>query len=152
MPTRTYMGVDARRDHSLRRPRPDLSVQLGTPNACTACHTDRPPQWAADTIVRWYGPGPRPPHFATALHAGRTRQPGAEGTLVRLLGDAPRPGMARDTAVSMLGRYLSPQSLRAVESVLADGDPLVRMAAVTILEAAEPNDRLGMAGTVLRDA
>ncbi|TWU07921.1 multiheme c-type cytochrome [Stieleria varia] len=38
MPHTTYMEVDARRDHSLRIPRPDLSVQLGTPNACSHCH------------------------------------------------------------------------------------------------------------------
>jgi tetratricopeptide (TPR) repeat protein len=41
MPTTTYMAVDARHDHSLRIPRPDLSLQLGTPNACTGCHLDR---------------------------------------------------------------------------------------------------------------
>ena len=34
----TYMAVDPRRDHSLRVPRPDLSVKLGTPNACSHCH------------------------------------------------------------------------------------------------------------------
>ncbi|MEM9589361.1 MAG: multiheme c-type cytochrome, partial [Planctomycetota bacterium] len=38
MPHTTYMDVDARRDHSLRVPRPDLSVKLGTPNACSGCH------------------------------------------------------------------------------------------------------------------
>jgi len=38
MPHRTYMDVDKRRDHSLRVPRPDLSVELGTPNACSGCH------------------------------------------------------------------------------------------------------------------
>lgn len=38
MPHRTYMDVDKRRDHSLRVPRPDLSVKLGTPNACSSCH------------------------------------------------------------------------------------------------------------------
>lgn len=38
MPATTYMDVDPRRDHSLRIPRPDLSVKLGTPNACVACH------------------------------------------------------------------------------------------------------------------
>lgn len=41
MPEATYMAVDERRDHSLRVPRPDLSVKLGTPNACTGCHLDR---------------------------------------------------------------------------------------------------------------
>jgi len=38
MPETTYMKVDPRRDHSLRVPRPDLSVRLGTPNACSRCH------------------------------------------------------------------------------------------------------------------
>ncbi len=40
MPHRTYMDVDPRRDHSLRIPRPDLSVKLGTPNACSGCHVN----------------------------------------------------------------------------------------------------------------
>lgn len=41
MPATTYMAVDPRRDHSLRIPRPDLSVALATPNACTGCHLDQ---------------------------------------------------------------------------------------------------------------
>jgi tetratricopeptide (TPR) repeat protein len=41
MPQTTYMDVDPRRDHSLRIPRPDLSVELDTPNACTRCHIDK---------------------------------------------------------------------------------------------------------------
>lgn len=53
MPQTTYMDVDPRRDHSLRIPRPDLSVQFGTPNACTGCHVrdERLPgqQTTADT-------------------------------------------------------------------------------------------------------
>ena len=40
MPETTYMMIDPRRDHSLRVPRPDLSVQHGIPNACTQCHLD----------------------------------------------------------------------------------------------------------------
>ncbi len=38
MPATTYMDVDSRRDHSFRVPRPDLSLSLNTPNACTGCH------------------------------------------------------------------------------------------------------------------
>ncbi len=41
IPETTYMEVDPRRDHSFRVPRPDLSVALGTPNACSRCHLDR---------------------------------------------------------------------------------------------------------------
>ena len=56
MPERTYMVVDKRHDHSFRIPRPDLSVTLGTPNACNDCHTDKPADWAAAAIARWHGP------------------------------------------------------------------------------------------------
>jgi Flp pilus assembly protein TadD len=41
MPQTTYMEVHPRRDHSIRIPRPDQSVELGTPNACSRCHLDR---------------------------------------------------------------------------------------------------------------
>lgn len=41
MPETPYMDVDFRRDHSIRVPRPDLSVDLGTPNACTGCHLEQ---------------------------------------------------------------------------------------------------------------
>lgn len=40
MPVTKYMAVDPRRDHSLRVPRPGLSVDLGVPNACTGCHLE----------------------------------------------------------------------------------------------------------------
>ena len=29
-------------------PQPDLSVRLGTPNACTGCHEGRTDSWAAE--------------------------------------------------------------------------------------------------------
>lgn len=40
MPESPFMDVDLRRDHSMQIPRPDLSVELGTPNACTGCHLE----------------------------------------------------------------------------------------------------------------
>ncbi len=46
MPPKTYMVVDPRHDHSMRIPRPDLSLQLGTPNACNNCHQDKDAGWA----------------------------------------------------------------------------------------------------------
>jgi hypothetical protein len=55
MPARTYMVVDPRRDHSFQVPRPELSVTLGTPNACTACHQDQPPTWATDQLFSVWG-------------------------------------------------------------------------------------------------
>ncbi|MDA8814920.1 multiheme c-type cytochrome [Luminiphilus sp.] len=53
MPSQVYMGVDARRDHSMRIPRPGVSLSTGSPNACTQCHEDRTDSWAYDTLQQW---------------------------------------------------------------------------------------------------
>ena len=109
MPMKNYMVVDARRDHSIRVPRPDLSASLGTPNACTQCHADRPGQWAAETVVGWY-PGGRQtvPHFGTALRAGRVGAADAEQQLDRLILDRSQPAIARASALPLLGPSITP--------------------------------------------
>jgi len=58
MPPRTYMVVDPRHDHSMRIPRPDISVKLETPNACTNCHASQSGEWAAEQVRKWYGREP----------------------------------------------------------------------------------------------
>ncbi len=58
MPTKRYMGVDDRRDHSFKIPRPDISIKYDTPNACVECHTDQTNVWAKDTLEQWHGKAP----------------------------------------------------------------------------------------------
>ena len=139
MPATTYMVVDPRRDHSLRVPRPDLTVSLGVPNPCNGCHTDRSPAWAAQTVESWYGHVPSGlQQFAAALAAGERDAPGAEHQLARLIADAHQPAIARATAIALLGRRLSPATLPLVERALDDASSLVRAAAVRTLAEVEP--------------
>ncbi len=139
MPARTYMVVDPRHDHSLRIPRADLSVTLGTPNACNSCHPTKSAQWAADAIAKWTG---EPPHgfqkFSEALHAGSVGAPGARGALITLIDDKTQPALARASALDRLGRLLTPATLDAVTRSLNDPDPVVRMAAVDALANTDP--------------
>jgi predicted CXXCH cytochrome family protein len=142
MPARVYMGVDARRDHAFRVPRPDLSATLGTPNPCTACHTGRSAAWAAAAVRGWTGPERAPrPHFAAALDAGRRGRLDAERRLAALATEAEQPGIARATALALLPGYLTLASAPAVEAGLRDPDPLVRAAAAGAAEAL-PRDRV----------
>ena len=60
MVERVYMGIDGRRDHSFRVPRPDLAAETGAPDACTDCHSDRTPGWAAQQIAAWHAREPAP--------------------------------------------------------------------------------------------
>ncbi len=152
MPAKTYMVVDPRRDHSMRVPRPDLSMKLGTPNACHRCHTDRSAQWAADAFAKWYGKRQASDgDFGEALYAGQKGQPGAALALTKLADDPAKPNIARASALSLLRGYPSPASLEAIRRGLKNDDPLVRLAALSALEIVEPKDRLGLAFHLLSD-
>jgi predicted CXXCH cytochrome family protein len=149
---RTYMQIDGRRDHSLRVPRPDLSVTLGTPNACTDCHRDRTAQWAADAVAQWFGPQRRQEwHYGTALAAGRDGRPDAEKQLVRTVLDPNLPAIARATAVTLLLPYLSPRSLPALQRAAGDRDPLVRRAAAESAIGLDLPDRIALVTPLLDD-
>ena len=39
-----------RRDHTFQPPVPELTARYGVPNACTTCHEDKSPEWAAETM------------------------------------------------------------------------------------------------------
>ncbi|OKY25206.1 multiheme c-type cytochrome [Thalassotalea sp. PP2-459] len=54
MPNNRYMTVDDRRDHSLKIPRPELTINYQTPNACNNCHQDKSPQWSLEQIKSHY--------------------------------------------------------------------------------------------------
>jgi predicted CXXCH cytochrome family protein len=139
MPTKTYMVVDARRDHSIRVPRPDLSVSLGTPNACTQCHAERSSEWAAETIAGWYPHGRQTTlHFGTALHAGRVGSADAEPQLDRVILDQNQPAIARASALPLLAPYATAASEPAIKAAAADASPLVRLAAPRALPSSPP--------------
>jgi len=135
MPTHIYMVVDARHDHSLRIPRPDISVKLGTPNACNGCHTGKTAQWAAEAIERWYGPGRKGfQHYAEAFHAAWAGQADAGALLAAVASDPMTPAFARASALAELSSYVLPSNIDLAGRGLADPDPMVRTGALDMLE------------------
>ena len=155
MPEKKYMVVDPRRDHSIRIPRPDLTAKLGAPNGCSGCHADQPAQWAAEAIARWRGADYRPrPHFAEALHAGRSDPSHSVATLARLArlaADRTQPGIARGTALRLLRPFLDPTAEGAIQAGAVDPDPLVRLGAVQGMDGWPPEARRRLAAHLLED-
>ena len=152
MPSATYMVIDARRDHSLRIPRPDLSVALGTPNACTGCHAKRPARWAAATVIAWYGHQPQGfQRFADAFSAAGAGATGGQ-SLLQAVADAPaQPAIARATALARLDASASEESLAAVARGVSDPDALVRLGALQSLMSAPLDLRVRLAAPLLSD-
>jgi predicted CXXCH cytochrome family protein len=151
MPTKDYMIVDPRRDHTLRPPRPDLSVKIGTPNACTGCHQNRTAEWAAAVVVKWYGPTrPKGAEWALAVAAGRAGARDGAPALAAVAGDRELPAIVRASALNLLRGY-GPQGAAAMTAALRDTDPAVRVAAVGGLEVTPPADRVAAAAALLQD-
>jgi len=153
MPAKTYMQVDPRRDHSFRVPRPDLSSKLGTPNACTSCHSNKTASWAASKIKVWFPDGRTgTPHYGEILFAGRNR-PGPETAekLIDLARDKGQPAIVRASALELLRRSMTPDLVSRITPLLKSDESLVREATLGLLDNAPPPVRTELAAPLLRD-
>ncbi len=152
MPGRYYMGIDYRPDHSIRVPRPDLSMVDKSPNACNRCHADKDVQWSIDYMTKWYGQT-RKPHYGTAMAAAREGKPDTVDILVKIADDVLLPVIVRATAVSMLISYPEEKSVQALERALADDESLIRHSAIRTLNrfSLDEKQRLRYAVALLYD-
>jgi predicted CXXCH cytochrome family protein len=150
MPKSPFMVVHWRADHSIRVPRPDLTKEIGVPNACSRCHTDKPLSWITAAYDKWYGTA-RKPHYGTVLAAGRRADPAAKAELLRLVFDTLSPTIVRATALSLLGRYDGADVVAAFRRALVDEEPLVRRTAVAELPIEDETERAARLAPLLSD-
>lgn len=148
-PSRNYMLIDARRDHSFRLPRPDLSASTGAPDACTGCHTDRTAQWASEQISQRFGPE-RPAHYGPILQQARAHDPEALALTTQLITDTTRPAIVRATAVEALAEYGAP-AIEGLSQALADPQALIRSSAVRAMAGWSAEQRLQRLPALLTD-
>lgn len=140
MPGKVYMGNDYRPDHSFRLPRPDLTLQIDTPNACDRCHVDKPTQWSVDAMAKWYGKTSRP-HYGQVLQAARERTPEIAAELATLSRDRLYPAIVRATALAELAPYGESVGAEAFLAALADEESLLRQVAVRHLPLTDSTRR-----------
>jgi predicted CXXCH cytochrome family protein len=150
MPARTYMGVDARRDHYFRVPRPDLAA-FGVEDACTACHADRTPEWAAAEIAARYpeptrrGAGHAPVFFAAQWDLA------AQVPALLAIAEGEGSGIVRATAAGLIPPTGDPAVASRLAALLQDPDPLVRAAAMAPMVGLAPPVRLQLLARSLSD-
>jgi predicted CXXCH cytochrome family protein len=151
MPERTYMVIHRRGDHSLRIPRPDLTLTLGVPNACQSCHGDRDARWAAAAVARWH-PEPKPGYqrIASAL-GGILDERERDRRLAVVLSDPIEPEIARAAAVGAIADVSGPDGLMAARSALHDSSAWVRAGAIAALARLPLEDQLRLLPPLLDD-
>lgn len=152
MPEQAFMVIDYRADHSIRVPRPDLSLEIGVPNACSqsGCHDDQSIEWSVDAYTSWYGTA-RKPHFGTVIAAARNADPDAEDVLHAILEDTLYPVIVRATALDALQAYPGARTDEAMRRALADEEALIRLTAVDATANQTPEDLVERLGPMLFD-
>jgi tetratricopeptide (TPR) repeat protein len=153
MPAKIFMGVDSRHDHSLRVPRPDLTLAIGTPNACDDCHADRGSEWSLAAVEKWYGPERRQGfHYGVVFAAARAGYREAAPGLAALAVDPEMPAIVKATALELLARYdPTPEAFSAFANATYDDDALVRAAALAALDRLPAEQRPPIAAPHLDD-
>lgn len=149
---RDYMGIDGRRDHSFRIPRPDLYAQTFAPDTCTDCHSDETSSWAADAIAVWYPDSThRTPHYGQIIAEGRNDLVGSADALAGLAEYDALPAIVRATALEMLTRAATAPLAERLAPLLQDPDPMVRAAATGLQRGAPDTQRSARLAGMLAD-
>lgn len=141
MPSKNFMVIDTRRDHSFRVPRPDLTIKTDSPNACNQCHSEQSPEWAVKNIKDWYAKDSFDFHYGEALHAANTGAANAEVLLLKVLNDNKQPSIARATALQLLASYLNPDTFQVIYNATGSEETLLRMASINALSSMAIIDR-----------
>jgi hypothetical protein len=148
--------ITRRLDHTFQSPVPEMTAKYGAPNACTTCHEEKSPEWAATTLDRWYGNHAR--RDAVVAMADTIYRAGTGDTTVlpdvaRLAVDRSHGALVRASAAEFAGQLIAgspgarradaasadpssaipPAIVNALIGAAADPEPMVRITAVRSL-------------------
>ena len=151
MPDNRYMGVDDRRDHSFKIPRPDLSLTFGTPNACTKCHDDKSKQWANDKLNSRHG---KPEDILASKHFLMLLNSGQAISLqqhLSILSDEKLDVISRASAIQLLSYTTQTLSIDILTPYLSHKEPLFRLNSATVAAMLPPSDKVKYLAPLLKD-
>jgi len=151
MPTNRYMGVDDRRDHSFKIPRPDLSIRFDTPNACIKCHDSKSNQWASKNLAQWHGKPKaisQSKQFLMALNSGQAIK--LEDHL-SIIADTQLDIISRASALQMLNFTTQMITIEILKPYLEHKEDLLRLSAVNAAVLLTPAIRVLHLSPLLTD-
>lgn len=98
-----------RRDHTFKAPVPETTAQFGIPNACTTCHDDRSPEWAAKQMNAWWKDGDRRAKSVTiadAMYRAGSGDGSALPDLAKIAVDRSQGFIIRASAADYIGKLV----------------------------------------------
>ncbi|MEO7093076.1 MAG: multiheme c-type cytochrome [Polyangiales bacterium] len=141
-------------DHSISSPRPQETIDFGTPNACTTCHADRAPTWALTALKKWgYHEATEVRPWVEAIALARKKAPGSTERLVKLLTDPTTVTFLKASALDLLViQPADPKLVAVLEPFVTSTDPNLRAIALRALDKHDPAGRPRWRALGLADA
>ena len=136
-----------RRDHTFQPPVPENTAQFGIPNACTTCHDDRSPEWAAAQMDAWWGDRDRrvkASSLADTMYRAGSGDGATLPALARLAVDRSQALLVRASAADYIARLVSESRSGVAGSTTAQAQTSFDGSS-----AARPNVRPNDRGTVV---
>lgn len=150
MPTRTYMGVDARRDHSFSIPTPHVSEKTGAPNACLNCH-EADNAWVSKQLSKWYGRDStldsNEERYIAFIHGESM----SKNEMLSLAHAKTLPVIKRATVLTTMASRVDGLTDRDLRPFIRKKEPLLRLAAAQAGRALPANERLKAYKGLLND-
>jgi len=151
MPENRYMGVDDRRDHSFKIPRPDLSQNFKTPNACTQCHDDKSDQWASENLKQWHGKPKalkNSKQFLIALNSGQALKLTEH---LSIIADESLDAISRASALQQLAYTTQTIKAEVLRPYLIHKEALIRLSAASAANLLPPAKKVALLEPLLSD-
>ncbi|MCW8865924.1 MAG: multiheme c-type cytochrome [Colwellia sp.] len=151
MPDNRYMGVDDRRDHSFKIPRPDLSISFNTPNACTQCHEEKSNEWAVEQLNTWHG---KAEILLTSKKDFMALSSGQGINLeqhLHIIADEKLDVITRATAIQLLSYTTQTLTAEVLAPYLSHEEDLLRLSAASVATLLAPAERVKLVSPLLSD-
>ncbi len=136
--------ITRRLDHTFSPPVPEMTATFGVPDACTTCHEDRTPEWAASIMDTWYGNREKRlavVEMAEVMYRAGAGDDSALPQVARLAVDRSHGALVRASAAEFAGQLMqkagaatfAPDIVNALIGAASDPEPVVRITAVRAL-------------------
>jgi len=160
--------ITRRLDHTFQPPNPEMTAKYGVPNACTTCHEDKAPEWAAAQMDGWYSNGDRRRAvvaLADVMYRAGTGDTSALPDVARYAVDRSRGATIRASAAEFAGQLIATLNAKApgnqapipgavINSLVgaaSDPEPIVRLAAMRALALVRNARTVAVAAALLGD-
>jgi Tfp pilus assembly protein PilF len=151
MPTNRYMGVDDRRDHSFKVPRPDISQAFDTPNACIKCHDNKSNQWVSDNLNKWHGEPRALTSNKQSLLALNSGQAINLEDHLSIIADNDIAVISRASAIQQLAYTTQTLTVAVLKPYLIHKEALIRLSAASAATLLPPADKISLLVPLLSD-